>query len=284
MQRGYVKIWRKLEDSGLIQLPNTLALFMHLLLNATHKDRKVGTPNGVVHLKRGQFLSGRIELAARLRQSEQEIRTSLKRLENLEIISIESTNRFSIYTIENYNKYQDEQPTDNQQNSQPNNQQITIEQPTDNQQSTTKQTHKNLNIKEIKTPLALLVGRGIPDELAKSWLAIRKVKRLALTEPAIDMAEREGAKIGMNLQQVITVCCENSWAGFKAEYMKQLEASGSGREKPWYLVFSRIEEMGKKKGIVQGRDETHPQLKDRVYAAYGITQQMVRQAVQDFGG
>lgn len=146
MNRGYVKVWRKIEDSGLIQLPNTLALFMHLLLNATHKDRKVGTPTGVIELKRGQYISGRIELAGRLKQTEQQIRTSLKRLEDLEIITIKSTNKFSVYTIENYSKYQDEQLSDNQQS----NQQVTNNQPADNQQTTTKQELNNLNIKEEK--------------------------------------------------------------------------------------------------------------------------------------
>ncbi len=158
MNRGYVKVWRKIEDSGLIQLPNTLALFMHLLLNATHKDRKVGTPIGVYELKRGQFMSGRIELASRLKQSEQQIRTSLKRLEDLEIITSKATSRFSVYTIENYNKYQDEQPTNNQQD----NQQTTNKQPTDNQQITTKQELKHLNIKEKN-----IRGSRLPND----WIA-----------------------------------------------------------------------------------------------------------------
>jgi hypothetical protein len=112
VHRGYVKVWRKIEDSGLIQLPNTLALFMYLLLNATHKDRKMGTPIGVITLKRGQFMSGRIELAARLKQTEQQIRTSLDRLKILEI--------------------------------------ITSEQPAGNQQVTTKQECNHLSIKEDK--------------------------------------------------------------------------------------------------------------------------------------
>jgi hypothetical protein len=146
MNRGYVKVWRKIEDSGLIQLPNTLALFMHLLLNATHKDKKMGTPTGVIELKRGQYVSGRIALASKLKQTQQQIRTSLKRLEELEIITIESTNKFSVYTIENYSKYQDDTREDNQQI----NQQATNKQPTDNQQTTTKQELNNLNTKEQK--------------------------------------------------------------------------------------------------------------------------------------
>lgn len=140
MNTGYVKVWRKIEDSGLIQLPNTLALFMHLLLNASHKDRKVGTPIGVYELKRGQFISGRIALAATLKQTEREIRTSLSRLQDLGIITIETTSRFSVYTIEKYSKYQD---TDA-----PNDQQTTSKRPANDQQTTTKQELKHLNIKE----------------------------------------------------------------------------------------------------------------------------------------
>lgn len=136
MHRGYIKVYRKLEDSGLIQLPNTLALFMYLLLNATHKDRKMGSPTGVIALKRGQFVSGRKELAAKLKQTEQQIRTSLKRLENLEILTIHSTNKYSIYTIENYSKYQDEHPAGHQL--------LTINQPADTHQLTTKQECNHL--------------------------------------------------------------------------------------------------------------------------------------------
>ena len=139
MHRGYIKIYRKIADSGLLQTPNTLAVFMHILLNASHKDIKVGTPNGIIELKRGQYISGRIKLARELEQSEQKIRTSLERLESLEILTISSTNKYSIYTIvkyEDYQSYPQEVTSD-----------ITNRQPTDNQQITTKQAFNNLIIK-----------------------------------------------------------------------------------------------------------------------------------------
>lgn len=163
MNRGYIKVWRKIEDSGLIQLPNTLALFMHLLLNATHKDRKVGTKTGVVELKRGQFISGRIALASKLEQSEREVRTSLTRLIDLEIISVQTTNKYSIYTIENYSKYQDVDVANDQQNDQ----QATNKRPADDQQTTTKQELKHLNIKELNTNLARI--NPIDDDFAQFW-------------------------------------------------------------------------------------------------------------------
>jgi biotin operon repressor len=161
MNRGYVKVWRKIEDSGLIQLPNTLALFMHLLLNATHKARKVGTPSGVIELKRGQFISGRIALASRLEQTERQVRTSITRLEELGIISIQTTNKFSIYTIENYNKYQDSDEANVQQNDQ----QVTNNRPADDQQTTTKQELNNLNIKEVNASVSNKVANCPYDQI-----------------------------------------------------------------------------------------------------------------------
>ena len=56
MHRGYIKVWRKVQDSGLMQMPNTLALFMHILFSATHKDIKVGTSTGIIDLQSGQYI------------------------------------------------------------------------------------------------------------------------------------------------------------------------------------------------------------------------------------
>lgn len=140
MQKGYVKVWRKIEDSGLIQLPNTLALFMHLLLKASHKDTKRGTSSGVVELKRGQFISGIHKLSEALEQTEREVRTSIKRLIDLGIISVQATNKFSIYTIENYNKYQDSDIANDKQNDK----ETTGNRQTNDKETTTKQEFKNL--------------------------------------------------------------------------------------------------------------------------------------------
>lgn len=154
MNRGYVKVWRKIQDSGLMQMPNTLALFMHILFSATHKDIKIGTPTGIIELKRGQYISGRIKLSHDLKQSEREIRTGLSRLSELSIISIKTTNKYSVYTIENYGLYQDiDQQSD---------QQTTNKRPASDQQTTTKQEHNKLNTKEHN-------NRG--SRLPTNWIA-----------------------------------------------------------------------------------------------------------------
>jgi hypothetical protein len=140
MHRGYIKIWRKTLDSGLFQLPNALALFVYMLLEATHKPIRYGT----VDLDRGQLVTGRHKLAESIGISEQATRTALAHLIELDFITSKATNKYTVYTIVNYNKYQDIDAIPNQQN----NQQATNEQPTSNQQATTIQEHKHINTQE----------------------------------------------------------------------------------------------------------------------------------------
>lgn len=149
-----------------MQLPNTFTLFMYLLLSATHIDRRIGTPTGIVELKRGQYISGRDKLAALLRQTPQKIRTSLERLVQLEILSISVTNRFSIYTIVNYDIYQD----DNTELTSS----VTNRQPTDNQQITTKQTQRSTVNKKTTT------SSGKPDQHRLNGDARLAAKRLLI--------------------------------------------------------------------------------------------------------
>ena len=143
MHRGYIKIWRKIKDSGLYQLPETFTLFMFILTEATHQPRRVGS----TLLQRGQYSSGRIELARILKQSEQTVRTGLGRLKRLEILTIETTSHGSIYTVVNYSLYQVNEGDANQQTNQP----LTSDQPAANQPLTSDQphnkhkTHKHIN-------------------------------------------------------------------------------------------------------------------------------------------
>lgn len=140
MHRGYIKIWRKTLDSGLLQLPNSLALFVYMLMEATHKPIRYGT----VELERGQLVTGRHKLSTELGMSEQSVRTALEHLIKFDFVTSKSTNKYTVYTIVNYNKYQDIDSAPNQQN----NQQVTNEQPTSNQQVTTIQEHKHINTQE----------------------------------------------------------------------------------------------------------------------------------------
>ena len=99
---------------------------------------------------------------------------------------------------------------------------------TNNNKQTT--TVKQNNI----TPRALLEAESVPKNLIDDWLQIRKAKRATLTATALTATKREADKANITLIQAIEVCCESSWAGFKAEYV-------SGKSKS----FSNAREDGR---------------------------------------
>lgn len=92
-----------------------------------------------------------------------------------------------------------------------------------------KRTDKNRKEQNI-TPRALLEAENIPNDLITQWLSVRKAKRAQLTELALAATKREASKARLSLLQAIQVCCENSWAGFKAEYIKNHQQQQSNKE------------------------------------------------------
>lgn len=119
MQRGYVKLWRKTLDSGLLQNGPAWQLFCYLLLRATHKPRRIVVGGVVCELVPGEAVFGRSKASADLGLSEQQIRTALNLLKKMKIATSRSTNKFTIVLLINWHNYQDEQAAANQQTNQP---------------------------------------------------------------------------------------------------------------------------------------------------------------------
>ena len=110
MEKGFIKLFRKLKDWKWYTHPTTMRVFIHLLLSAAWEDKNV---NGV-YIKRGQVLTTWKEIAEDLKlynknnkPSRQPVRTALKNLKLTNDITIKKTNKGSIITINNYNNYQD---------------------------------------------------------------------------------------------------------------------------------------------------------------------------------
>lgn len=61
----------------------------------------------------------------------------------------------------------------------------------------------------------------IPAELLSDYLMVRKAKKAGdLTETAFKGIEREALAAGLTVIQVIQMCCERGWVGFKADWLK----------------------------------------------------------------
>jgi uncharacterized protein YdaU (DUF1376 family) len=65
----------------------------------------------------------------------------------------------------------------------------------------------------INTPV------GVSDSVFNDFLKLRKGLKAPVTETAIKGLEREAAKANMSLEQVMSLCCQNGWRGFKADWV-----------------------------------------------------------------
>lgn len=100
---GYILIHRKLLNWQWYKDSNTLHLFIDLLLDANYEDSKVGFQI----IKRGQCLTSLKRIHENTGLTYQQIRTSLRKLEKSGEINKQTTNRYSIITINKYNDYQE---------------------------------------------------------------------------------------------------------------------------------------------------------------------------------
>ena len=74
--------------------------------------------------------------------------------------------------------------------------------------------HKPKNTKTVAPPF------GVTDSVWQDWLKLRKEKKAAVTQTALDGIEREAKKAGVSLQTALETCCERGWTGFKSEWME----------------------------------------------------------------
>jgi hypothetical protein len=148
--QGWIKLHRTWLESETIQLLNAeqQAITLQILLRANHKDGKWFDANRSleVEVKRGQLITSRSKIANKWfgkdkSITEQKVRTTLKKLEKLGFLTIESTKTYTLINVVNYRVWQVEEEDTNQVD----NQEATKKQPSINQEATT-----NKNVKNVK--------------------------------------------------------------------------------------------------------------------------------------
>ena len=143
---GFISLHRALLDSMIFSSQTGLKIWIWLLLKASFKKRyvplKIGKGETTVTIERGQLLFGRYKAEEELCIDGSTIYRWIKKLEENEMILIQSNNQYSIITICNYDTYQSE----NINNEQPmNNQRATNEQPMNSRRTTNEQQANTYN-------------------------------------------------------------------------------------------------------------------------------------------
>jgi hypothetical protein len=97
-------------------------------------------------------------------------------------------------------------------------------------QAPDKDTDTDTDKEEKKTgAVALLLSKGIPEDLARDFVALRKAKKAPLTETALKTIEREAVKAGYTLQRTLETCCARGWQGFEAIWVQPKPGSAEAR-------------------------------------------------------
>ena len=87
---------------------------------------------------------------------------------------------------------------------------------TKNQEPRTNNQEPKIN---TKTP------DGVSETVFQDFVKLRKGLKAPVTETALKGLQREAAKAGISLQEVLELCCQNGWRGFKADWLKDRNQS-----------------------------------------------------------
>ena len=134
MDEGYIKLFRSMKSWQWYQDSNTKVVFLHLLLSANWEDSYFGE----YFIPKGSLVTGYPKLSSQLGISIRNVRTAIKHLKKTGEVTVKVTNKFSIITIENWEKFQVCERSGDSQNGSQNGSQVTV-----NRQSSD-------NIKEYK--------------------------------------------------------------------------------------------------------------------------------------
>lgn len=110
---SYIKLFRKILKSPIWKNEKALKIWLWCLLKATHIEREQLVGQKIVHLEKGQFVFGRNTASDELDMKESTVYKYMKILEKLQMISINSNNKFSIVSIEKWEDYQIEELRNN---------------------------------------------------------------------------------------------------------------------------------------------------------------------------
>jgi len=159
LEFGYVRLYRSLLNGEWYTHAKTKSVFLHLILTANYEPKKW---RGIT-VERGQRVYSSQKLADELHVSRQTIRTAISHLLSTGEITNQTTSKYSVITIKNYDSYQsatnqspDIQPTSNQVPNQPTTNSLTNDstnhQPSQNTHGSLEKCKSNISVQPANQP------------------------------------------------------------------------------------------------------------------------------------
>ena len=167
---SFITVDRKILKWEWYQDVKVFHLFLYFLLRANWED---GSWKGIP-VKRGQLITGRLQLSKDTGLSEREIRTCQDKLKKTGEIAVKTTSKYSLITICKYGNYQNKFDTTDQQNVRIK----TNERPTNDQQSdqqTTTNNNTNNNKEEVNGIYASFACYNAEEYILSNQMLFEKI-------------------------------------------------------------------------------------------------------------
>lgn len=166
MNESWIKLYRKFLDSPLwkyalqANYPILISFWFYLLLSVNYEEKKWYDGKQEIIIPKGSLIISSIHLSEFFKVNRQTIRTCLKHLEKMKMLTSRTTNKWTQVWIVNWSKYQSKDYDTNQ----PTNHSLTNDKPTANQRLTTTKEYKNVRNKELRIYMSLDYLLKIPDQ------------------------------------------------------------------------------------------------------------------------
>lgn len=144
--QGWIKLHRQLLDNPIVTKDaDHLAVWIYLLLKATHDEYPVVFGGNKIVLRPGELITGRKKIAEAVGVNESKVFRILRTFKNEQQIEQQTSNQNSLISILNWNLYQSSEHQDEQR--------VNIQCTTDEQQVNTNKKDKNIkNERKIFVP------------------------------------------------------------------------------------------------------------------------------------
>lgn len=198
MNKGFIKLYRKIDEWEWYKDATTFRLFIHLLIKAEWEGSKFCG----IDIGRGQVLRTERTLAEELfgnQTKRQPIRTALQHLVSTQEITIEQTPKGSLITINNYDDYQ----ALTQEVTQEATQDSTKSNPSANHSSTHSKEHKNNKNKNNKKSTK---RKFIPPSVDEVLAYCKERNNKVSAEAFVDFYSSKDWMIGKNKMKDWKAC------------------------------------------------------------------------------
>ncbi len=191
----YIKLYRRILNNPVVcKDADHFAIWVYLLLVATHTEREKIFKGKKITLNPGQLITGRIAISEKLSISQSKVQRVLKNLENEQQIEQQTSNRNRLITILNWNDYQGSEQRIEQQ---VNNKRTTTEQQVNTYKNDKNvKNDKNIN-KEKENPKAKSI-RFVPPSLEEVEVYCKSRNNKVDAGQFIDFYESKGWMVGKN--------------------------------------------------------------------------------------